>query len=407
MGGYSFPGAAIAAKPEGGYAFVAAQGLIKVWGGYTCGSLTLRDVRVWLAAHAVAATRCQLAKGRSPHFRIDELQELVNTVSLHEVARSVRRLEAVGVLDWSESALRFLSSGAIIDTEDEVNRIATSVVNARRKIPVHRRLLTFMAASRSKALIATVLGHLFRCVYYRRKGVCSGGMVKASWIAEVFSVDVRNVKRIRAQLVANGLLVCREAPQLVLNRHGVPTVVNLAWKAPSIVDPRKSPSPATRRDRKTPPPRETGNSFRYENHEPPSPAVSDGVRKRTGKTLLTCTLTSADLRDPAALMRVHRAAAARGDCGAGEAGRLLVFAAAAHALRVATTNAPGLLVANITNRRWHMAGIDEDAGRAMLRAVPGTPPPPADAFRTTSVQPPVMTRQEIRRVVRESLGLVA
>ena len=43
-------------------------------------------------------------------------------------------------------------------------------------------------------LLATTLGHLLRCMYYRDGRCCPDGRCKSSWIARTFGVDIRNVK---------------------------------------------------------------------------------------------------------------------------------------------------------------------------------------------------------------------
>ena len=71
---------------------------------------------------------------------------------------------------------------------------------------VPRRILRLLAGGARPALIATTLGTLLRCLSRRRSGWVGRGRVKASWIADVFGVDLRGVKAARLELVALGWL---------------------------------------------------------------------------------------------------------------------------------------------------------------------------------------------------------
>jgi hypothetical protein len=70
-------------------------------------------------------------------------------------------------------------------------------VSFSRRIPVPRRLVRFLAKGCSRVALATMLGHLFRCLYYRQGHYRAEGLSKASWIAEVFGVSLRAVKTAR------------------------------------------------------------------------------------------------------------------------------------------------------------------------------------------------------------------
>ena len=70
-----------------------------------------------------------------------------------------------------------------------------------------RRTLRLLAGGARPALIATILGHLLRCLYLKG-GKCSArGRVKASWIADTFGVGLRRVKEARQELIAMGWLI--------------------------------------------------------------------------------------------------------------------------------------------------------------------------------------------------------
>jgi hypothetical protein len=103
------------------------------------------------------------------------------------------------------------------------------ITNHNRRVPVPRRLLRFLATGCTCVLLATVLGHLFRCLYYRDGQCCPEGLCKASWIADVFGVSERAVKTARQRLEAIGFLQRTETAQWVLNRYGQKMTINLQW----------------------------------------------------------------------------------------------------------------------------------------------------------------------------------
>src|SRR5919108_295878 len=83
----------------------------------------------------------------------------------------------------------------------------------RRRRP--RRTLRFLARCRRRVLIATMLGHLLRCLYFRQGQCVGSGFCAASWIATVFGVSLRNVKLARQHLAACGWLTLVETPHWV------------------------------------------------------------------------------------------------------------------------------------------------------------------------------------------------
>jgi hypothetical protein len=101
--------------------------------------------------------------------------------------------------------------------------------NLPLKVPVPRRLLRFLAQGCTRVLLATVLGHLFRCLYYRDGQCQPEGLCKASWIAEVFGVSERAIKTARRRLEAIGFLQRTETAQWLLNRYGQKMTINLHW----------------------------------------------------------------------------------------------------------------------------------------------------------------------------------
>lgn len=315
-----------------------------------------------------------------PRYTLDELHGMVGGVGGEHIRHSLNRLDKAGLVCWSETTLQIGDGEAIeyLDDSAELCRMADLTVNIRRKVPVPRRVIRFLAGGQRPVVIATVFGHLLRCVYYRKAGVRSDGLVKASWIADVFNVHERNVKAARSQLARCGLLQLGHANQFVLNRFGLPTVVNLLWIDPAraLVNREKAANkPPPRQPQSTtgsPPPRKTGNSLSRVEHQKLGAPSPHGVRKRTGRGTRFPSLTTADLRNGEALLAFHDFAVSLGWCMPSEADLLLVCSAAAHALRVASRNPPGLFM-NVVRHRMSMyiSQRDEDAGRRMSHALAG------------------------------------
>lgn len=391
--------------PVGGFVFVSATGLLAAWWSYKRRFIQFRDFRVWLASHELVAQRCELEKGRVPRFQVDEFAPLVGGVGGEHFRASIRRLSSLGLLRWSETRIEWASMLTAVQTAgaEDLHAFVETVTNHKRKIPIPRRLLRLLASSSRPVLVATALGHLLRCMYYRKGKCCPSGLCKASWIAARLEVDERNVKAARQELEALGILIREPASQYRLNRWGVPVRLNLDWEKPKVTcqsPPRVAPSTT-----ETPPLRETGNSSfgRSENQKPARPA--SGVRKRTGRGPSLRHVTELDLIDPRRTLELHRQAALAGLVGSSEADRLNVLALAAHARKHAKRNAPGLFAAGLRQARWHYLSLgDEDYGRRVLgdlrnesRSAPRSTPLPNAPFEDVAT---------VRNLVARSLASV-
>lgn len=224
-------------KPEGGFRFISVVQLCMVWWAYQEGLIRLADLRVWFAAHELVARRCQLIKpGQQPIYTYEELDQLVGRGG--RIPASIRRLQASGLLTWEIRTITFPAEPPGRNLSG-LEAMLAKVPNHHRHVPVPRRLLRFIAAGCRRAVIAAILGHLFRCLYYH-KGECKPqGFCKASWIAEVFGVSLRSVKAARQYLESIGLLISTEIPHWVRNRYGQKMTINLQWAQPAL----RSPAP--------------------------------------------------------------------------------------------------------------------------------------------------------------------
>lgn len=387
----------------GGFTFVSATGLLACWWSYKERLLEFRDVRVWLACHELAARRAWVGKGRAPRFTVEELSRLVGGVGGEHVRASLRRLESTQLLRWSETSIRFLT--AIDPLPSEAQSFIAAVQNHRRKIPFPRRLLRFLASTRKPVLLATALGHVLRCLYYRRGRCSPSGLCKASWVATVFGVDERNVKAARQELESLGVLIREPSTQLRMNRYGLTVRLNLAWSPPP--SSRETPPRPALSTTQSPRPRETGisSSGRSENQKP-GPAGPSGVRTRTGRGPRLSSVTAEDLRDTTRLMALHREAAQKGHVGTSEAERLKFIAAAEHALSCGR-NPAGLFASIVRRGLWDFVTLrDEDRARKRLREIPAAPRPSRPRLELPpSSESPETVRALINRSLR-SVGAI-
>jgi len=252
--------------------------------------------------------------------------------------------------------------------ETDWERIVGLVINHRRKVPVPRRTLRFLAGLSRPVAIATVLGHLLRCLYYR-SGLCEPcGRCKASWIAEVFGVDVRNVKAARLHLNEIGWLVVQETHQTAMNRWGAAVTIQLDWSFGQSPPLDKPPPPPADSSAESPPPIENWELSSRMKNQKPARAVRSGACRKSDKPARLTNVTPEDLKTPNRLESLFVQARDHGLTQGGEAARLRFFAAAKHALRVGRRNPPGLFVSIIRRGLWSFISvIDEDAARQQVR----------------------------------------
>jgi hypothetical protein len=217
-------------RPEGGYQLIPAVQLALAWWAYRENLIRLADLRVWFAAWEMRARRCRLPSPLPRRFGLGELAKLTG-LSPRRLKAAIRRLEAARLLAWSEAAITFPAHAESPERlgGDGFRPFFDRIPNHDRKVPVPRRILRMLAAGCRPAMIATILGHLLRCLYVKGGTFQAIGRVKASWIAEVFGVGLRRVKEARKELIGMGWLIPLPSPQWAMNRWGALVRINLGW----------------------------------------------------------------------------------------------------------------------------------------------------------------------------------
>jgi hypothetical protein len=318
------------------------------------------DLRAWFGCFELVARRCGLQNGRQAHYRLDELALVVGDA---RVVGAVRRLEAAGLLRWRED-------GIDLTMAEPDGAVGGDTSLRRRPVPVPRRLIRFLAEGTSRAILATVLGHLLTCLWYRQGECVSGGRCKASWIARRFGVDVRNVKAARKRLLAMGWLEAIPTDQISLNRWGMGIVWNMGFH----VKHNESSPPTAAAAKQTPPPilkKELSTRTEQRTGACRIPDRMGSENSRSSSAMKLATLRDVqreDLADDAQLARLFEQAMARGWVNGSECDRLRLYGAAEHARACGQSNPPGLFVWILKHQRWEfITQQDEDRARERLR----------------------------------------
>jgi hypothetical protein len=359
----------VAKKPTGGFRFIRVRSLLVAWLLMKRGLIRLYDLRVWLACHECLSSRCLIEQGRTPTYTKPELLGLLKSGNPSRVKQSLARLEANGLLLWrpNEISVETTIAETRLEYDTDWLNLLEKVTNNRRKIPFPRRTLRHLVQSSNRTLMATVFGHLMRCLYYRRDRCISGGYCKSSWIAGVFQIDIRNIKAARKELVAvNWLHVC-PANQLALNRWGLAAVINMTWD----VDHDDSESPPLIEENRSKKPPLIDRKLSYSKR-----SINQKLETNTGvknKTSIESTpslkhIVIEDLCDPVRLDELYHAATQAGVLPHSESNRLAWFAAAEHALDAGKENPCGLFVSLYRRKLWHyVTHAQEDHARTKLK----------------------------------------
>jgi len=362
--------------PQGGYCLISVMQLCMVWWAYKRRLIRWVDLRTWFACWELVARRCTLQADEARRYELSEFEKLVGGRGGGSVRRaSLRRLERAGLLSWSESAIEFaISPDRMPGDLAGFWRMFESVGNNRRRVPVPRRTVRELAGGFAPVVAATVLGHLLRCLYFsKRQGWSYEGTCKASWVAEVFDVDERGVRRARKHLKGIGWLTHEESEHWHRQRYGGRAVINRFWSRPSEpLSKSQGELPGQNGEIRTglPGPESEENlSSRLKDHEPaaggPAGVCNEGEEKKKPSMQHIFVI---DLKEVSRTLRLFEDAVARGLVDASEHSRLMFVAAAERALVKGTRNPCGLFRRLVERRLWHhITQGDEDAAYERLK----------------------------------------
>lgn len=365
------PGA-ITGKAEGGYILIPVRQILTAWKAYQDGQIKFRELRAWWGCQEMLARRCEYddKEKRLPKYTPAELEQLTGCPA----RASVRSLEREKLISWSEHSLRF-ARVAKGDSE-ALGDLSEKVKNLGRVVPVPRRTVRMLAQVGKPAVMATVIGLLCRCVYYRAGEPVSWGRMKSSWVSDTFDISLRAVKSAMAHLQEISWVIKAPSRAFATKKHGGAYVVNLAWSRPnSYADtPTTSASNASEiaphSDNEIAPRIEPESSSYGRDLKTSNPERTTGFSKTEGekKDPTWKHVERVDLSDSSRLLALFESARRAGVVNGSEHERFCFFAAAEHAL-VDGRNPCALFVSNVKLKRWHHSQGDEDAARQRLTRV--------------------------------------
>jgi hypothetical protein len=341
-------------KPDGGFVLIREEAIHQAWQSLRGGTIDWTGFRTWLACFEMVERRLACRDQRTPDYDATELAALLGTQDAASVRTALRRLRSAGLVAWKAPNLSLLGG-------------RKSTLTAKgRWVPFPRRLLRHLVRSRGRAYVATALGHVLRCVYFRSGQCVSGGYVKTSWVCETFDISERAAKEARGLLAAAGWLSVLDAAQTRLNRYGAPVVVKLS----GLPDRDSALQEAECTPQSAPPDKHIKLSSRRSDHPQPAAGASDasGIGKARMNRPRLSDVQPQDLHDPARTVALFAQAERQGLVTRSEADKLNFLAAAEHAKRIATRNVGGLF-ATIVRKRFYkvISHEDEDAGRRVMR----------------------------------------
>jgi hypothetical protein len=213
---------------------------------YQAGHITLRQLRVTMAAHEMAERRRYTDPVNGPErplYGLDEIKSLVggrgSKTADAELSADVRTLARLGLATITDHAIGFAVSvdQLRLDGTDDLDgfwSMFNQLPHPRRSVPVPRRMLRALAAGFTKGMTAVVIATLIRSLFWHRSRGGEGayrtdGRTKREWIAEVFSIAPRTVTDARSRLIELGWLIPQETPQYLLNRYGTHDAINTDW----------------------------------------------------------------------------------------------------------------------------------------------------------------------------------
>lgn len=396
-------------RPTWGFCRIKAQTICGIWASYREGHLKRRDLQTWFAAHELVMRRCTLRRERDARFLIGEIEELTG-LNGSSVKASIKRLEHLKFLSWSTERVEVkCGSPDFLRGLTGLSEMLESVTNNRRTIPIPRQTVLLLCRVRRPVMMATILGLLFRVMYYRSCECLSWGTCKASFIASVFGVDLRNVKSARLELERSGWLRSEASHHWHRQRFGGTFVISLEWR---LISRGESPPRKEEMTRKSPPPIENRNlpsEFKNQNRfAGKASGVQGQNQKREGKPTLRH-IVPIDLADPLRTECLYCEAVERKLVAGGEMGRLQFFAAAERAKRLAVKPG-GFFTAIVSRKLWQNASNgDEEAARRVLQslsvAIASTGSCPQRTAQIGTVDAaPLQSRSDIRELIRSSLA---
>ena len=354
-------------KIPGGSFCIPPMALLLIWAAYRQRKVNWLALRVWIALWEIKCWHEARAESDvTPHYSTSQITAAIKSPDLpaKRIQTTLSALEQLNLVTFTSTTICIASN--LDDLRDpELRQLAEQMLcnvghgNVDRGLRIPRRMLVFlMASQRPRPVYAGVMfALLIRTMLTKRydtyKGCCT-----ASWIALVFGGDLSSIKTARAQLIAEGWFARLETPQRVRQRHGewVVLVIERPVENVNVTEPPALPKP----DVTEPPLQNQSLSDEIETNQ----SLDTGASQPSWSDIHPQDLRSAKRRE-----QLYRSALNAKVITSCAADRHTFFAAIAHATRVATKNACGLLrrIIETPPYRQFITQTDEDRASAWLK----------------------------------------
>src|ERR671914_114977 len=374
--------------------------------------------KVYVAAHEAKYWRCKTQPGETYHcepyaFEPADVSRLLPGVPGAKIARAFGELEAIQVLNISDTGIAFAQSLDAVTLHERVKQRARAMFDhlhpdTRDKlVKIPRRLLRLIVqCGRRIVRTATLIGMLLTTMLTKRKDHYGGykGCCKAQWIANVFGVDASRVKSERAKLIEEGWFTREPTTPRARKKFGQWVRLNLMPPEPTAApgpppagDPPEVQPQNAAADSKVQPLLNPSLSSSEESLKDQELTASDpnpGADQPPASEQPTWTdIKLEDLHHDTRSEKLRQEAIQRGYVRDTPSDRVNFFAAIAHTLRVSKTNACGLLRTVVEKGLWHVISqADEYNGITRLKhavhtqALQETQQVQANPFLTTSIR---------------------
>lgn len=231
---------------QGGYKAQTVTQVANLLSAYEAKAVSLKAVRVYLAALVSAASREAASRSKTKVKRRGEVttlrfatQELARLTGLSEsvIKRELKALRQAGLMTFGESEVLFETLP--IPESEALSLKLSGNRSPKRPVPIPRSLLRLLAKSSKGSTIKTALAYAVRGLTLTKTGeIRAAGSVKATWIANTLNMSERSVRSARSELLGLGFITDDEGShQLKLNRTGAYFTVNLSFAVPKFAPP--------------------------------------------------------------------------------------------------------------------------------------------------------------------------
>ena len=368
---------------QGGYKTQTVIQVANLLSAYDAKAVSLKAVRVYLAALVSVASREAAIRSKTKEKRKGEAKprfvsiELSRLTKLSEtvIRRELKSLKSAGLMTFGEGGILF--EALPIAGSEELSSKLSGYRSSKRPVPLPRSLLRLLAKSSKASTIKTALAYAVRGLTLTRTGeIRAAGSVKATWIADTLNLSERSVRSARAELLSLNFITDDEGSnQIKLNRTGAYFTVNLSFAVPRFAPPptqnRAIFAPLIK-DRKTP----YGSKNQETQPERVSPSgvctANTGEQNRVQEGRLPKPnirdVRAEDLKSFGRVEELYRQAVSLKLIEPTEAGVVNFISAACRARGVAKGESAKIFIGIIRRKLWtHITQRDEDRALTALR----------------------------------------